>query len=79
MIYLEIPYVSENKRINKISLQGEIQNLQISQESKASVFDAVFNYFPKQVDFDNENLKELVLLEGILHRFGVPYRRIQSQ
>lgn len=78
MITLEIPYVTENNRINKVSLQKEIQNLQVSQEVKADVFDAVYNYFPRQVDFENENLKELVLLEGIFHRLGVPYRRIQN-
>lgn len=78
MITLEIPYVTENNRINKTIVENEIQNLQISQEKKAGVFDAVFNYFPRQVDFNNEDLKEIILLESVLHRLGIPYRRVHA-
>ncbi len=79
MIYLEIPYVSENNRVDKTILQNEIENLSISREAKAGVFDAIFNYFPREVDFKNEDLKEVVILEGVLHRLGIPYRRITGQ
>lgn len=78
MIYLEIPYVIENNRVDKTSVKNEIQNLQISTETKAGIFDAIFNPHPRQVDFDNADLKEVVLLETALHRLGIPYRRVQE-
>lgn len=79
MIHLEIPYVAENNRIDKTYVGKEIQTLQISQETKANVFDAIFNYFPRQVEFENKDLKEVVSLEGILHQLGIPYRRIEEK
>jgi hypothetical protein len=77
MINLEIPYVAENARINRTNTGNELEKLQISQTTKAEIFDAIFNYFPKEIAFENKDLKEVIILEGILQRLGVPYRRIE--
>jgi hypothetical protein len=77
MINLEIPYVAENARIDKTNAGKEIESLQLSQTAKAEIFDAIFNYFPREVTFDNKDLKEVIALESIFHNLGIPYRRFE--
>lgn len=78
MIHLEIPYIAENSRINRANTANEIETLQISKELKAEIFDAIFNYYPREIAFENKDLKEVISLESILHRLGIPYRRIEN-
>lgn len=78
MIHLEIPYIAENSRINRANTANEIETLQISKELKAEIFDAIFNYYPREIAFENKDLKEVISLESIPHRLGIPYRRIEN-
>ncbi|MCU1288565.1 MAG: hypothetical protein JWN60_794 [Acidobacteria bacterium] len=78
MLYIEIPYIDENNRIDRTSAQNEIQMLEISDEEKANVFDAIYHRKPNGVGFDSKDLKEVMLLETALLRLGVPFRRIKE-
>lgn len=75
MVYINIPFVEENKRIDKDLAEKELDNAQISYEAKVTAFDAIYNKLPRGVEFANEKLKEALALEKVLHRLGVPYRQ----
>lgn len=77
MINLEIPYVAENARINRSNAGKEIESLQLTETTKAEIFDAIFNYFPREVAFENKDLKEVITLESIFRNLGIPYRRVE--
>jgi hypothetical protein len=79
MIFLEIPFVHENKSVNKSSAEKEIQILNISQELKAEVFDAIYNQRPSGVNFENSDLEQVLLLEKALGRLGIPYRQVKDE
>ncbi len=78
MIYLEIPYVSENNRISRISAENEIQALTISDEAKSSVYEAIYHRHPGGVTFEDKELKQVLLLENVLRRLGIPYRKVDQ-
>jgi hypothetical protein len=78
MIYLEIPYVAENDRVNRVSAKNEIQSLNISESAKAEIFEAIYHRRPEGVSFEDKDLEQVLLLENALSRFGVPYRQIKE-
>ncbi|CAN5441512.1 hypothetical protein BH10ACI1_BH10ACI1_18370 [soil metagenome] len=75
MVYINIPFVEENKRIDMDLAEKELENANISYEAKVTAFDAIFHKLPRGVEFDNEHLKEAIALEMVLQRLGVPYRQ----
>lgn len=79
MIFLEIPFVHENKSVNKSSVEKEIQILNISQELKAEIFDAIYNQRPSGVNFEDADLEQVLLLEKALGRLGIPYRQVKEE
>lgn len=79
MIFLEIPFVSENKSVNKSSVEKEIRILNINQNLKAEVFDAIYNQRPSGVNFENSDLEQVLLLEKALGRLGIPYRHVKDE
>lgn len=79
MIYLEIPFVSENSGIDKSSAEKEIRILKISEDTKAEIFEAIFNRRPGGVNFENEELDQVLLLEKALSRLGIPYRQVKEE
>ncbi len=78
MVYINIPYVPENNRIDKDSTKKEIQSLDINDNAKQSAFAAIYNLKPRGVDFESENSKEALMLESVLRRLGIPYRRSED-
>jgi hypothetical protein len=78
MLYIEIPYITENNQVNKTSAQNEIQILKISNEAKADVFEAIYNRHPRGVNFDEKDLEQVLLLENALRRLGIPYRQVKE-
>ena len=74
MVYINIPYVRENNRIDKNLAQKELATLNISDEAKYTAFEAIYNLQPRGVSF-GKDLKEALLLENVLHRLGVPFRQ----
>ncbi len=78
MIYINIPYVPENERIDKDFAKKEIQFLEISENAKQSAFEAIYNLKPRGVNFDGGELTEALKLEGLLSKLGIPYRRSEK-
>ncbi len=75
MLYLEIPYVPENNRVNKNTVQTEIQVLNLSEKSKNDVLTAIYHQHPAGVNFEDTELKEVSRLAEILGNLGIPYRQ----
>jgi hypothetical protein len=78
MIYLEIPYVAENDRVSRISAESEIKILNISDITKAEIFEAIYHRRPEGVSFEDKDFDQVLLLENALNRFGIPYRQIKE-
>ena len=78
MVYIDIPYVVENNRINKDLVKKEIEILNISERAKQSAYAAIYNFRPRGVDFRGNEAVEAILLEVVLKKLGVPYRRINE-
>ncbi len=75
MVFINIPYVPENNRVDKLIAEKEIAALDISESAKLSVFTAIYNLHPRGVTFGADKLREVQMLESSLHRLGIPYRR----
>lgn len=78
MVYINIPYVVENKRIDKDFAKKEIEILDINESAKQTAYAAIYNLHPRGVDFDGHQSEEALLLEAVLKRLGVPYRRSEE-
>jgi hypothetical protein len=74
MVYIDIPFVQENKRIDKENTRKELAALEISQSVKDEAFEAIYNLKPRGVSFDDGDVKQALALERLLARLGVPYR-----
>ena len=75
MIFVDIPYVPENDRIGRDLTKKEIESLDISDNAKQSAYAAVYNRKPRGVNFENKDSVEAIMLEDLLHKLGIPYRR----
>lgn len=75
MVFINIPFVHENKKIDADILVKELTALNISEDAKYETFQAVFNMKPHGVEFEDKDLKEVKLLENILAKLGIPYRQ----
>ena len=72
MVYVNIPYVVENDRVEAYLAQRELEGLSISEAAKHDAFAAIYNKRPRGVSFDS--LQEAMLLQKALCRLGVPCR-----
>jgi hypothetical protein len=72
MVYVNIPYVAENDRIEAYVAQRELELLRISESAKHDAFAAIYNKRPRGVNFDSPT--EAIQLQGALYRLGVPFR-----
>lgn len=75
MVYINIPFVPENKRIDRDLTHKELEALDISTEAKESAFEAIYNRLPRGVQFAEQDLNQANLLERALNRLGVPFRQ----
>jgi hypothetical protein len=73
MVYVNIPYVMENDRIEPSVVGKELAALTISEAAKHDAFAAIYNKRPRGVDFDDP--QQAFQLEKVLYRLGIPYRR----
>lgn len=78
MVYINIPYVPENNRINKDLVKKEIEILVISDNAKQNAYAAIYNLKPRGVDFEGEENVEAARLENVLSKLGVPYMRLEE-
>ena len=73
MVYVNIPYVIENNRIDRDVTTKELAVLDIDEAAKHEAFAAIYNKRPRGVDFSDP--QQATRLQGALSRLGVPYRR----
>jgi hypothetical protein len=78
MVYISIPYVSENKRISKSLVKNELDILGISVDEKFSVYKAIYNLKPRGVDFEGPDTVATDALQSTLRELGIPYRRLEE-
>ncbi len=78
MVYISIPYVPENNRIDKKLVEKEIAVLGIGEDEKYYVYEAIYNRKPHGVDFEAADIAVIVELEATLHKLGIPYRRLEE-
>ncbi len=74
MLFLDIPYVVENKRIDKENTRRELAALELSQNVKDEAFEAVYNLKPRGVLFENKDLRQAQMIERVFSKLGIPYR-----
>ena len=72
MVYVNIPYVIENDRLDPSRVGKELGVLPISEGAKHDAFAAIYNKHPRGVSFDNPS--DAVLLQKALYSLGVPFR-----
>ena len=72
MVYVNIPYIVENDRIEAYITQRELEASNISDAAKHDAFAAIYNKRPRGVSFDS--MSEAVKLQQVLYRLGVPFR-----
>jgi hypothetical protein len=73
MVYVNIPYVVENDRLDAATVGLELKALNISDVAKYEAFEAIYHKRPRGVDFNDA--ADAVKLENLLHKLGVPFRR----
>ena len=73
MVYVNIPYVVENDRLDPEMVGKELEVLSISEGAKHDAFAAIYNKRPRGVKFDDPS--EALQLQKALYRLGVPYRQ----
>jgi len=78
MVYINIPFVIENNRIDKEFAKSELQILDISDEAKTEAFNAIYDRKIRGVNFDIKDTREVLLLEKTLARLGVPFRQSEE-
>lgn len=78
MVYISIPYVPENNRIDKDLVKREIEILGINEDKKYNVYEAIYNRKPRGVDFKGTDTAEVSKLESTLRKLGIPYRRLEE-
>ena len=76
MIYIEIPYSIENKRIDKEKVKKELELLKISDDEKKGVLEAIYNLQPRGINFEDKDAEKVSWLQRTLERLGVGYRRV---
>jgi hypothetical protein len=77
MVFINIPYVPENKRISTDLTAKELQLLDITDEKKAEAYDAIYNLLPRGVSF-GDNLQGAIALENALIKLNVPCRQSEE-
>lgn len=78
MVYIDIPFAVENQRVDRGMMKEEIGRLTISDEAKRSTLAAIYNFKPRGVEFAVGEMSQVTLLEEILVRVGVPFRRMEQ-
>lgn len=78
MVYINIPYVPENDRIDKDFAKREIQFLDINDTAKQTAYAAIYNLNPRGVNFETKDSAEALILGNALQKLGIPYRESEE-
>jgi hypothetical protein len=73
-MYINIPYVPENDRIDRDTFAKELEAIDISEDSRFRAFAAVYGLRPRRVNFEITESDQLRQLLNVLGRFGIGYR-----
>jgi hypothetical protein len=78
MVYVSIPYLPENNRIDKDLVKKEMEFLEIPENAKEDAIAAIYHKIPRGVDFAGKGSVEAIILENVLSKLGIPYRRLEK-
>ena len=73
MVFVNIPYVLENDRIDRDLAAKELGILDIDEGAKYEAFEAIYHKYPRGVSFTDPD--QALRLQKALFRLGVPYRQ----
>ena len=73
MVYINIPYVIENDRIDRGRTAKELRLLNIGETVRYETFEAIYNKRPRGVYLADKD--QALQLQEALSRLGVPYRQ----
>jgi hypothetical protein len=73
MVYVNIPYVVENDKLDRSAVSKELGLLNISEDARREAFAAIFNKRPRGVSFNS--IVEASVLQRTLYQLGVPFRQ----
>jgi len=78
MVFINIPFVVENKSIDTEIVISALKSLDISEDAKYEAFQSIYYRKPRGVWFSDGDLKKALLLENALGKLGVPYRQTEE-
>lgn len=78
MVFINIPFVAENKNIDTEIVIGALTPLDISEDAKHEAFQSIYNRRPRGVLFAEADLSKALLLENALRKLGIPYRQTEE-
>jgi len=78
MVFINIPYVPENNRIEKDLVSRELESLDITHDAKWNAFEAIFNRLPRGVEFEGKDAGKAHLLENVLRKLGISFRQSEE-
>ena len=74
MVYINIPYVSENEKIDRQLFIKELSLAEISEEARFEAYEAVYNRLPRGVNFEFSDTDQVRELLSVLLRMRIAYR-----
>ncbi len=78
MVFINIPFVVENKNIDTEIVIKALRELDISEDAKYEAFESIYNRKPRGVLFSDGDLNKALLLENALRKLGIPYRQTEE-
>ena len=78
MVFINIPFVAENKNIDTEIVIKALSSLDISEDAKHDAFQSIYNRRPRGVTFADSDLNKALLLENALGKLGIPYRQTEE-
>ncbi len=78
MVFINIPFVVENKNIDTEIVIKALKSLDISENARYEAFQSIYNRRPRGVLFAEGDLDKAVLLENALRKLGIPYRQTEE-
>ena len=78
MVFINIPFVAENKSIETEVVIKVLKSLDISEDAKYEAFQSIYNRKPRGVRFSDGDLSKALLLENALGKLGIPYRQTEE-
>jgi hypothetical protein len=78
MVYINIPYMPENNRIDKDLVAKELKNLDLDNDARFNIFEAIYNRLPRGIEFAGKDADKAQQLEIVLRRLGISYRESED-